>query len=366
MADGISLQQPAPAALAQYRSLLVPPIDAYSALVPLDALPALDRKIEASFKPAHPREVAMAVAALGASLKIPPTIEDPEQFGKAMEFDLAALEYPTDILQEAVVSARRTLDWYPSIKEMIAICEQLIEPRRKQRRAIRQMEAEHHRRQQEAAERKAQAELESKREIEREKEREAHQRRLRDLELRVRERFGNDALLPGDLELADCLLADSDWATMVYRCGKPISWLHALAEGERWADQFCRQMALAERSKRALEQGRIRADDALALAKLISADEESARRQIEEMEGRPVKYRDRLTESFWRALFRIHRAAGLDAKLFPEDRAAAAIDNLKHLTALAELRDVREIFDRKLQEEWKLRGAHQQRRSSDG
>ena len=254
------------------------------------------------------------------------------------------------------MSARRTLDWYPSIKEMIAICEQLIEPRRKQRRAIRQMEAEHHRRQQEAAERKAQAELESKREIEREKEREAHQRRLRDLELRVRERFGNDALLPGDLELADCLLADSDWATMVYRCGKPISWLHALAEGERWADQFCRQMALAERSKRALDQGRIRADDALALAKLISADEESARRQIEEMEGRPVKYRDRLTESFWRALFRIHRAAGLDAHLFPEDRAAAAIDNLKHLTALAELRDVREILDRKLQEEWKLRG----------
>src|SRR6202035_3333035 len=175
----------------------------------------------------------------------------------------------------------------------------LIEPRRKQRRAIRQMEAEHHRRQQEAAERKAQVELESKREIEREKEREAHQRRLRDLELRVRERFGNDALLPGDLELADCLLADSDWATMVYRCGKPISRLHALAEGERWADQFCRQMALAERSKRALDQGRIRADDALALAKLISADEESARRQIEEMEGRPVKYRDRLTESFW-------------------------------------------------------------------
>ena len=176
MTDAISLQQPAPAALAQYRSLLVPPIDAYSALVPLDALPALDRKIEASFKPAHPREVAMAVAALGASLKIPPTIEDPEQFGKAMEFDLAALEYPADILQEAVVSARRTLDWYPSIKEMITICEHLIEPRRKHRRAIRQMEAEHHRRQQEAAERKAQAELESKREIEREKEREAHPR----------------------------------------------------------------------------------------------------------------------------------------------------------------------------------------------
>ena len=217
MTDAISLQQPAPAALAQYRSLLVPPIDAYSALVPLDALPALELKIEASFKPAHPREVAMAVAALGASLKIPPTIEDPEQFGKAMEFDLAALEYPADILQEAVVSARRTLDWYPSIKEMIAICEQLIEPRRKQRRAIRQMEAEHHRRQQEAAERKAQAELESKREIEREKEREAHQRRLRDLELRVRERFGNDALLPGDLELADYLLQTAigrQWSTV--------------------------------------------------------------------------------------------------------------------------------------------------------
>jgi hypothetical protein len=172
-----------------------------------------------------------------------------------MEFDLAALEYPADILQEAVVSARRTLDWYPSIKEMIAICEHLIEPRRKQRRAIWQMEAEHHRRQQEAAERKAQAELESKREIEREKEREAHQRRLRDLELRVRERFGNDALLPGDLELADCLLADSDWATMVYRCGKPISWLHALARGRALggpvlsANGACRAIQTGSRSR---------------------------------------------------------------------------------------------------------------------
>ena len=90
MADVILPQRPATAALAQYRSLLDQrPIDGYSQLVPLDALPALEREIEATIQPAHHREVGMAVAALGAWLKVPQTIEDPEQFGKAMEEDLS-------------------------------------------------------------------------------------------------------------------------------------------------------------------------------------------------------------------------------------------------------------------------------------
>jgi hypothetical protein len=330
--------------------LLVPPIDAYSVLIPLDALSALEREIEASLKPSHPREVHEAVEALRA-IQRSSTI-DPEALSEGLHIKLA--EYPVDILQEAVSYAWGKVEWL-TIAGMVAICERLIEPRRKQLRTIAQMEAEHRRRQQEAAKRKAQAELEAKREMELEAQREAHQRRLRDVETQARERLGDDALLPGDLELADGLLADGDWATTVHRCGKPILWLNALAGGERWAAQFCRQMALAGRTKRAVEQGRVSSEDALATAKLISAHEESARRQIEEMEGRPVKYRDRPTESFWRALFRIHRAAGLDARFFPEDRAAAAIDNLEHLTGLAALADERSVLDRKAIEEWERR-----------
>jgi hypothetical protein len=177
---------------AQYRSLLVPPIDVYSALVPLDALPALEREIEATLKPAHPHEVSMAVAALGRWSNVGPGIQDPEQYSQGMEEALTARGYPVDVLQEAVVEARATFDWYPSPRAMLAICERLIEPRRKKRQAIWQMQAEHARRQQEAAERKAQAE--------REAERAARIRWLQGLEERARERFGNDAPLPGEIE----------------------------------------------------------------------------------------------------------------------------------------------------------------------
>ena len=72
MADVTPQQSPAPDALAQYRSLLDQRIDGHSQLVPLDVLPALEREIEATLQPAHSREVSMAIAALGAWLKIPP------------------------------------------------------------------------------------------------------------------------------------------------------------------------------------------------------------------------------------------------------------------------------------------------------
>ena len=60
-------------------------------------------------------------------------------------------------------------------------------------------------------------------------------------------------------------------------------------------------------------------------------------------------------ESFWRALWKIHGACGLDVPRFPEDAAAAAIENLKHLTGLAKLADTRAIIDRQTTEEWKRR-----------
>jgi hypothetical protein len=53
-------------------------------LVPLAALPELQSEIEASLGPAQLYEVEMTVAALGASLKMPGTIEDPEKFGEAI------------------------------------------------------------------------------------------------------------------------------------------------------------------------------------------------------------------------------------------------------------------------------------------
>jgi hypothetical protein len=340
MAEIIPLPQPSPAALAQYRSLLVPPIDAYSALVPLDALPALEREIEATLKPAHPRKVSMAVAALGRWSNIGPGIEDPEQYGKGMEEALAGRGYPADVLQEAVVEARDTFDWYPSPRAMIAICEWLVEPRREERRAIWQMRAEHARRQQEAADRKAQAEREAERAA-------ARARWLQGLEERARERFGNDAPLPGDIELADGIASS-----------RYTPWPAALDRGEVWAVKFCRMMALAERTRRAINQGQIAWDECLAIGKLISRDEAAARCAIERAEGREARLHNvgQPPDSFWDALWRIHKACGLEVPRDKDpDAIPAAIENLKHLTSLAELADAREILNRQAAEEWQRR-----------
>jgi hypothetical protein len=304
MADVIPLQ-PATGALTKiYRSALFPPIDVYSTLVPLDALPALEREIEASLKPAQPREVSIAVAALGASTKIPATIEDPEQFGKAMEFDLAALEYPADILRDAVEYARRTLDWYPSIKEMVAICHELIEPRRRQRLAISQMKAEHARRQEEAAAQAAKAARTAER-----------VQWLREVEERARERLGEAAPLPGDVALAD--------STSQLPSRGP--WLPALDRGEEWAAKFCRLTALAARIRDAMREGRARWDEGLALAKRLDTDEAGVRESIGAIEQRLPGPSEVPTEGFWRQIWRVHRACGCEVPcgIFPEETAAA-------------------------------------------
>ncbi len=291
----------------------------------------------------------MTVAALGAALKMPGTIEDPEKFGEAMAIELA--EYPADILKEAIRHARRNLDWFPSIKEMIAICDQLIEPRREQRRVVTWMIREHQRRQEEADRAKREAEADARRQAERKAHLERRREWLRNLEFQARKRFGDDGPVPGDVELADSLSA-----TLVCRAGKRVSWQGALAEGEHWAAQYCRQIALAARVKHALEQGRVSWGEGLAAAKLIANDEASARSRIEGMQGAPAKYLGGPpAETFWRAVWKIAGACGLDIPVFPEDAAAAALDNRKHLTALAELADTRAILDRQVEEEWKRR-----------
>jgi hypothetical protein len=342
MANVIPLR-PAPVTLDQYLRLLdTSPIGAYSELVPLDALPSLQCEIEARLRPAQSREVNIAVAALGASLKIPGAIENPEKFGEAMAIELA--EYPADILKEAVGQARRTLDWFPSIKEMIAICEQLIEPRRERLRAIRRTEAEHHRRQQEAAERKVQAEREAQRAADK-------IRRLQGVEERARELLGNDAPLPGDIELADSISKPR-----VSRAGTEIGWLTALESGEFWAAQYCRLMALAERTRQAIGQGRIAWNECLAIGKLISRDEAAARSEVEKAEAREARpqYEARPPERSWDAVgWRIRKVCGLDVPCSKDpDVVATAAETAKHLTALAGLADVREILDRQVQEAW--------------
>jgi hypothetical protein len=309
-------------------------------------LPELQSEIEASLGPAQLYEVEMTVAALGASLKMPGTIEDPEKFGEAMAVELA--EYPADILKEAIRHARRTLDWFPSIKEMIAICDQLIEPRREQRRVVTWMIHEHQRHGDEADRSQRGAEAEARREAERDAQLGRRRDWLRNLECKAREHFGDDGPLPGDVELAESLSAE--W---VNRLGRKVSWLLALEEGEHWAAKFCRLIALAARVKQALEQGRVSWNGALALAKMVPTDQATARRQIEDFESSTTTHPgDQPPESFWRALWKIHSACGLDAPRFPEDAAAAAIENLKHLTGLAALADTRAILDHQVREQW--------------
>src|SRR5207237_5603318 len=93
------------------------------------------------------------------------TIEYSDKLGDARANNLA--EYPAYNLKEAIRHARRTLDWFPSIKEMIAICDQLIEPRREQRRVVTWMIHEHQRHGDEADRSQREAEAEARREAER-------------------------------------------------------------------------------------------------------------------------------------------------------------------------------------------------------
>jgi hypothetical protein len=345
MAKVVPLQRAisAPSALDLYGHLLLrwPSRE----LVPLVALTQLRSEIEAALRPAERREVEIAVAALAASLKMPPTIEDPAKFGEAMAIELAG--YPADIFAEAISRARRTLDWFPSIKEMLAICDELIAPRLRQLDAVSAMEMEHQRLQGEADRAEREAEADARREAEREARRQGELDRLRNLDAQARKRFGEDGPLPGDVQLADSLSA-----THLHRAGKPVSWQTALSDGEPWAAKFCRLMALAARVLRATERGLISWKECLDVAKLIASDEAAARDQLEQMETRSPQYADRPLESFWRALWKIHRACGLDTPRFPEDAAAAAVENFRNLTGLAALADTRAVLERQVREEW--------------
>jgi hypothetical protein len=317
-------------------------------VIPLDP----KKRPEAAVRLADLSEAQEAVAILVKALPIMPSIQDPPAFKAIMAERLAP--YPTDVLVAAVRKAIDDFKAMPSIHEMLELCEGLIEPRRAELRAL------------EAAQRREQQAAEVERKAQREQEREAYRQadldRLRKLEARARERLGDDGPLPGDVELADSLSGRN-----VYRAGTPVSWQAALAAGERWAVQYCRQIALAARVIRAHEHGKISWANALPAVKLIVADEAGARRWIEEKEGRQAGHPDqKLPEAFWRALWKIRGKCGLDVPLQyrREERAATALENLKHLEGLAHLGDTRAMIDAQTQKEWEARRSARRAKAS--
>jgi hypothetical protein len=328
-------------------------------VIPLDP----KKRLEISLRPAELTEAQEAVAVLAKALPVMPSIEDPRAFKATMAEFLAA--YPADVLVAAVNEAITRVvvspedgsvrvlgfDCMPSTRQIVEICERLIEPRRAQLRAIERAENERRAHEQEAAARAAEAEQEAQRAAEKEARRQAY---MQGLEERARERFGNDAPLPGDIELADTFRTP-----LVRRAGIRIAWHAALEHGEEWAAKFCRLMALAARIRDAVLEGRARWNEGLALAKKLTVDEAEVRRLIDEIERRPSGPGETLTRSFWNALWGVHRACGCDVPadvVFSEDQAAAlqSIDP----AARAMLADATAVMNREFEQKfWAERAA---------
>ena len=212
--------------VAQHRSRLEDDrIDEYSVLIPADCLAAIRLEIEESLRQASSEEVTKAVAVLFGSLKSGDVFEDPRLFANEMIRELG--RYPPDILDQAIARARRTFDWLPSIAEMVALCEGLIDPRRRWLRTLDRMNEERRRR--EEAER-----LEADREC---RDREW----ITNLEARTVEIHGKTAPLPGDLDLAIRLRPAARW------CGRFVPWSDAIETS--WGVALCRRLAALARQR---------------------------------------------------------------------------------------------------------------------
>ena len=131
----VRLAAPADAVLEKYASALA----REDAAIPAEDLPPLRRLLVARLQPAARVDVAAAVMVLAGSFKLGNHIEDPEIFVSGMIDELS--EYPADILEAAVRSARRSLRSLPSIAEMVAIAEALIAERRAQLAALERIAA---------------------------------------------------------------------------------------------------------------------------------------------------------------------------------------------------------------------------------
>jgi hypothetical protein len=332
--------------IEQYKSALADHVTHQIELPPLNVLAAMRSEISSILKPAQHWEILQAIASLQASLKIPPTIDDPEKFAEAMAFELAEGRFPVDVLLDAVRYARRTLDWFPSIKEMLEICSEVNTRRREPLRLIASMEQDHEGRRRRAERIRQEAEREAKRPAERE----AHRERLKMLVAEAIAKFGADAPLPGDFDLADSI---SSWR--VQRAGRLVSWQAALSAGEPWAAKFCRLMALAERTRQAKEQGQIPWDACLAIAKLIASDEAAARAAIDKLQFLMGRREDGgpPPESFWNVLWRIHKACGCDV---PPGMIPPTPSDLKvSAEARAELAKMAAVADKQFRDEWEAK-----------
>jgi len=225
------------------------------------------KRIAAPLQPAKLSEVQGAVTLLAKALPIMPSIQDPEAFKGIMAEFLAA--YPADVLITAVHQAVQKFKHMPSTAEMIELCKGLVHPRREELNRLERIE---HEKQREAERRGTERAAEAQREAAEEARRQATIRWLRGIEERARERLGDAAPLPGDVALAYSISN-----SVVNRSEKSVSWPQALKGGELWAAQYCRLLALAERTSQAIRQGRIAWDECLAITKLISRDEAAAR-----------------------------------------------------------------------------------------
>jgi hypothetical protein len=204
--------------LAQYRPG-EERIDEYSTLIPANEVTALRHEIEVGLRSASREEVAEAVAVLCGLFKVGDVHEDPRVFIQGMIEELGS--YPADVLEEMIRRARRKFAWFPSIAEVVAISEEVIEERRRQLRALDRMAAEHRRRHEEA--------------------RQVLERRRQDrewiagLEALAAQTHGDAAPLPGDLELASRLRPAPRW------CGHPVRWRQALERP--WGVTLCYRLA---------------------------------------------------------------------------------------------------------------------------
>lgn len=155
----------APALLGRYASVL----DRFSGssvtdsgnLVPCRDLPALRAALNARLAPAALEQTGMAVAVIMGSFKIPNSIDNAEIFVRSMIAELAG--YPAHVLEAALSKARRTVDWLPSIAEMVRFCDGLMAEERARLLKVEAMEREYARRseiEQERAERHRQEQQE--------------------------------------------------------------------------------------------------------------------------------------------------------------------------------------------------------------
>jgi hypothetical protein len=251
--------------LASYRFALDTdrPVDWYTKLLVEGLLGELQREIEALLRPAPADFLNRAIAVLGASFKVPSTIENPAAYSAAMRQRLS--KFPAAAIGHARDVAPDTEEWMPSIKRMIDLCNEVVQPLERQLRTIEEMFAEHRRRRAEA-------------DRQRREEEEAAERAAAS-EARWRDQFGDAAPLPGDIDLAYRM------AGSVRHGGGPLSLHMALDAGEPWAPLLVRRLAVARRAQVAQQNGTISVARAAAITQLAAVDEPGARHQVDEIEA---------------------------------------------------------------------------------